>query len=134
VLQTTMSDTVLCPYKLWMVCLRLTLRSLYCHVVIVTRNTQNYSSAFNPSRLAPVEHAHAQGHTQCHCCQLVSVYSMHPESSHIQSSSLFTFHRGRHLHRCVTSSMMPLLGYRPSILRHSLQSQGISTTSLYPPA
>ena len=28
-------------------------------------NTRNYSSAFNPSRLAPVEHthAHAQGHT-----------------------------------------------------------------------
>ena len=33
-----------------------------------------------------------------------------------------------HLQRCVTSSM---LGYRPNILRHSLQSQGIS---LYPPA
>ena len=35
----------------------------YCHVD--TGNTQNYSSAFNPSRLPPVEHthAHAQGHT-----------------------------------------------------------------------
>ena len=37
-------------------------------------------------------------------------------------------------HHRVTSSMTPLLEYRPSILRHSLQSQGISTTSLYPPA
>jgi len=26
-------------------------------------HTQNLSSAFNPSMLAPVEHAHAQGHT-----------------------------------------------------------------------
>jgi len=26
-------------------------------------NTWNFSSAFNPSRLAPVEHSHVQGHT-----------------------------------------------------------------------
>ena len=26
-------------------------------------NTQNFSSAFNQSRLAPVEHTHIQGHT-----------------------------------------------------------------------
>jgi len=68
------------------------------------------------------------------CCQLVSVSSMRPDSSHIQSSSLFTFHRGQHRQRRVTSSTTLLLGYRPSIMRHSLQSQGISTTSLYPPA
>ena len=42
---------------------KLRLRLLYCPVVIVTRNTQNGSSAFDPSGLAPVEHAHAQGHT-----------------------------------------------------------------------
>jgi len=33
-----------------------------------------------------------------------------------------------------TTACVPLLGYRPSTLKHSLQSQGISTTSLYPPA
>ena len=38
------------------------------------------------------------------------------------------------LQRRMTSSMTPLLGYRPSILRRSLQSQGILTTSLCPPA
>ena len=36
---------------------RLRLRS-DCHAY-----TQNLSDAFNPSRLAPVEHTHAQGHT-----------------------------------------------------------------------
>jgi len=67
------------------------------------------------------------------CCQLVSMRSMRPESSHIQSSSLFTLHRGQHRQRRVTASITLLLGYRPSIRRHSLQSQRISTTSLYPP-
>jgi len=33
---------------------------IYCHV---QGNTWNFSSALNPSRLAPVEHTHAQGHT-----------------------------------------------------------------------
>jgi len=33
---------------------------MHIHIYIYIHNL---SSAFNPSRLAPVEHAHAQGHT-----------------------------------------------------------------------
>ena len=41
-------------------CFKIKIRFIVMHIYI---HTQNYSSAFNPSRLALVEHANAQGHT-----------------------------------------------------------------------